>query len=221
MSRLVKKITVLLILVFLTLIFVFRLDFFNVKEFSIHNLKRVKKNDIIKILQQYQNKNILSINKNEIRKKLLENPEIEDVRVKIHLPDMLILEIYEKETAGLIKYLNSYIEIDKNGYVIRIEGDLPKNSIIFEGLKINEAAVGRKLDVEDNLLLDEGIQIANNLKNFDVFSKFDVDNVIVLLKNINDIELKIDKLIVKLGDGSEIDYKLRLLKSVYDRLPNI
>jgi len=28
-----------------------------------------------------------------------------------------------------------------------------------------------------------------------------------------------DKLTVKLGDGSEIDYKLKLLKSVYNKLP--
>ncbi|WAM31110.1 cell division protein FtsQ/DivIB [Caldicellulosiruptor naganoensis] len=219
MGRLVRKIIVLLLLVLITLVFVFRLDYFNVKEFSIHNLKRVKKDDIIKILQQYQNQNILSINTKEIRQKLLENPEIEDIRITRRLPNVLVLEIYEKETIGLIKYLNSYIEIDKNGYVIRIEGDLPKKTIVFEGLKVNEAMVGKKLDVEDHLLLDEGLQVASSLKNFDVFRKFDVDHVVVLLKNINNVELKMDKLLVKVGDISEIDYKLKLLKSVYDKLP--
>lgn len=43
MGRFARKFIVLLILVVLTAIFVFRLDYFNVKEFSIHNLKRVKK----------------------------------------------------------------------------------------------------------------------------------------------------------------------------------
>jgi len=33
-----------------------------------------------------------------------------------------VIDVYEKQTAGLIRYLNSYIEIDKKGYVIRIEG---------------------------------------------------------------------------------------------------
>ncbi|WP_237738205.1 MULTISPECIES: cell division protein FtsQ/DivIB [unclassified Caldicellulosiruptor] len=219
MGRFARKFIVLLILVVLTAIFVFRLDYFNVKEFSIHNLKRVKKDDIIKILQQYQNQNILNINTKEIRQKLLENPEIEDVKITRRFPNMLILEVYEKETVGLIKYLNSYIEVDKNGYVIRIEGDLPKKSIIFEGLKVNEATVGKKLDIDDELLFDEGLRVANSLKKFDIFGKFNVDCVTVSLKSVNNIEFKIDKLIVKVGDLSEIDYKLRLLKSVYEKLP--
>lgn len=219
MSRFIRRIIVLLIFVVLAAIFVLRLDYFNVKEFSIHNLKRIKKDDIIKILQQYQNQNILSINIKEMRQKLLENPEIEDVKITRHFPDMLILEVYEKETVGLVKYLNSYIEVDKNGYVIRIEGDLPKRSIIFEGLKINEATVGKKLDINDEMLFEEGLQVAKSLKGFDVFNKFNVDCVIILLKNINNIELKLDKLKIKLGEVSDIDYKLKLLKSVYDKLP--
>jgi len=41
---------------------------------------------IIKIIQQYQTQNILSINTKEIKQKLLENPEIEDVKIKRKLP---------------------------------------------------------------------------------------------------------------------------------------
>lgn len=134
------------------------------------------------------------------------------MKITRRFPNMLILEVYEKETVGLIKYLNSYIEVDKNGYVIRIEGDLPKKSIIFEGLKVNEATVGKKLDIDDELLFDEGLRVANSLKKFDIFGKFNVDCVTVSLKSVNNIEFKIDKLIVKVGDLSEIDYKLRLFK---------
>lgn len=219
MGRFAKKLVLLLILLVPAVVFIFNSNYFNVKEFSIHNLKRVKKDDIIKVLQQYQNQNILSINTKELKQKLLENPEIEDVRITRHFPDRLALEIHEKETVGLIKYLNSYIEVDKNGYVIRIGGYLPKNSIILEGLQVKEAIVGKKLDINDELLFDEGLQVAESLKRFSVFSKFKVDYITILLKNINNIELKMDKLIVRIGDVSEIDYKLRLLESVYKKLP--
>ncbi len=127
--------------------------------------------------------------------------------------------MYEKWTVGLIKYLNSYIEIDKKGYVIRIEGDLPQDSIVFEGLKVTQAAVGKKIMVTDEVLLQKAIDVAQGLLRFNALKVFKVKELIVLLKNVSDIQLKMDKLTVRLGDGSDIDYKLRLLKSVYDKLP--
>lgn len=219
MGRLSVKISVLLMLGAVFSLFIFNLDYFDVKNFSIHNLQRVKKNDIIKIIQQYQNQNILSLNTKEIKQKLLENPEIEDVKIKRKLPDTLVIYVYEKWTVGLIKYLNSYIEIDKKGYVIRIEGDLPQDSIVFEGLKVTQAAVGKKIMVTDEVLLQKAIDVAQGLLRFNALKVFKVKELIVLLKNVSDIQLKMDKLTVRLGDGSDIDYKLRLLKSVYDKLP--
>lgn len=47
---------------------------------------------------------------------------------------------------------------------------------------------------------------------------FKVKEFIVFLKNVSDIKFKMDKLIVRFGDGLDIDYKLRFLKSVYDKL---
>lgn len=219
MGRLSIKISVLLMLGILLSLFIFNLDYFDVKHFSIHNLQRVKKNDIIKIIQQYQTQNILSINTKEIKQKLLENPEIEDVKIKRKLPNTLVIDVYEKQTAGLIRYLNSYIEIDKKGYVIRIEGDLRENSIIFNGLKVTQVAVGKRIITTDEFLLQKAIEVSQSLKKFNAFHTFKVKVIEILLKNVNDIELKMDKLTVKLGDGSEIDYKLKLLKSVYNKLP--
>lgn len=219
MGRLSVKISVLLMLGAVFSLFIFNLDYFDVKNFSIHNLQRVKKNDIIKIIQQYQNQNILSLNTKELKQKLLENPEIEDVKIKRKLPDTLVIYVYEKWTVGLIKYLNSYIEIDKKGYVIRIEGDLPQDSIVFEGLKVTQAAVGKKIMVTDEVLLQKAIDVAQGLLRFNALKVFKVKELVVLLKNVSDIQLKMDKLTVRLGDGSDIDYKLRLLKSVYDKLP--
>lgn len=219
MGRLSVKISVLLMLGAVFSLFIFNLDYFDVKNFSIHNLQRVKKNDIIKIIQQYQNQNILSLNTKELKQKLLENPEIEDVKIKRKLPDTLVIYVYEKWTVGLIKYLNSYIEINKKGYVIRIEGDLPQDSIVFEGLKVTQAAVGKKIMVTDEVLLQKAIDVAQGLLRFNALKVFKVKELIVLLKNVSDIQLKMDKLTVRLGDGSDIDYKLRLLKSVYDKLP--
>ncbi|WPX09550.1 cell division protein FtsQ/DivIB [Anaerocellum danielii] len=219
MGRLSVKISVLLMLGVVFSLFIFNLDYFNVKNFSIHNLQRVKKNDIIKIIQQYQNQNILSVNTKDLKQKLLENPEIEDVIIKRKLPDTIVIYVYEKRTVGLIKYLNSYIEIDKNGYVIRIEGDLPQYSIVFEGLKVTQAAVGNKIIVTDEVLLQKAIDVAQGLLRFNALKVFKVKELIVLLKNISDVQLKMDKLTIKLGDGSDIDYKLRLLKGVYDKLP--
>lgn len=54
----------------------------------------------------------------------MENLEIEDVVIKRKLFDIFVIYVYEKWIVGFIKYLNLYIEIDKKGYVIRIEGDL-------------------------------------------------------------------------------------------------
>lgn len=219
MNKFIKRLIIIFIFVTAIVLFMIKSEMFELKEVKVQNLKRIKKDDIIKILWQYNNQNIFMINTKEIKDKLMENPEIENVTIKRELPNKLILNIKEKETIGLIKYMNSYIEIDKNGYVIRVEGYLPRSSVIFEGIDIKEVVVGSRLKISDEFLFSEGLKVAQKLKELDAFRKFKVDYIFLVLTNVNNIKLKIDKLTVELGNSSDLEYKLSLLKAVYDKLP--
>jgi len=219
MKRFLKILTFFLIISLAIVTIVLKSGIFIVRDFEIQDLKRVKKDDIIKLLQTYEDQNIFMIDTTKRKEEILKNPEIENSIIKRELPDKLIVRIQEKEPIGLIKFMSSYIEVDKNGYVIRIENQIPKDSVIFEGIKVNEATLGQKLLIKDQFLFAEGLIVAKTLKDDNVFERFGVDYVYLILKNVNNIKLKMDKLVVELGNSSDLEYKLCVLKAVYDKLP--
>ncbi|MEZ0535669.1 cell division protein FtsQ/DivIB [Caldicellulosiruptoraceae bacterium PP1] len=219
MKKLFKKI--LLLVIFLAIISVFLLtnQIFNINRIEILDLKRIKKDDIIKILRQYEGQNIFLTDTQKIKREILKNPEIDNVIIKRNLPNQLTINVSEKETIAFVEYMNSYIELDKKAYVIRISPKINKENIVLIGLKIKEVEIGKKLKVNDKFALEDGILLARKIKSLNYLDKLDYSNVLLDVQNINNFKIYLDKLTIEIGDKEDLDYKFKLAEAVINKLP--
>ena len=75
---------------------------FNLKEINIENNTVVEEIDLKNLLNSFYNKNLISINNNEIGKVLLKNSFIEIFKIKKKYPNTLNIVIFEKKPIAIL-----------------------------------------------------------------------------------------------------------------------
>ena len=156
-----------------------------ITDINISGLNTEEKNLLKKNLKVFINKNIFSISKNEVEKKLKINTFLESYRVKKVFPSKLFINV--KKTEFLGKTIKDFQEfyIGKNGRFtkssfVEDEYNLPH---VFGDFKINDFLKLQKI------LVNNGI----NLNNFDKYyyfksNRWDIENknnVILKLPSVN------------------------------------
>lgn len=156
-----------------------------ITDINISGLNIEEQNLLIKNLKVFINKNIFSISKNEVEKKLKINTFLESYRVKKVFPSKLFINVKKTEFLGktIIDFQEFYI--GKNGRFtkssfVEDEYNLPH---VFGDFKINDFLKLQKI------LVNSGI----NLNNFDKYyyfksNRWDIENknnVILKLPSVN------------------------------------
>lgn len=157
--------------------------------------------------------NIFSITNNGINKNIKENPYVEEVTMKRKLPNTIELYITERAVSYQIKYVDSYIYLDNQGHILEIAEE-KKDVPVIEGFStIKESInVGQRLVEEDLIKLNVVAKFINHCKYNTIENKItDIDvtdetNYIVYFKE--------DKKTVYLGDASNLNERLSLLKTI-------
>ena len=75
---------------------------FNLEEINIENNTLVEESDLKSLLNPFYNKNLISINNNEIGKVLLKNSFIESFKIKKKYPNTLNVVIFEKKPIAIL-----------------------------------------------------------------------------------------------------------------------
>lgn len=130
------RIIIILVFVFmisLGAISILRSSIFNLDDIEIIGNKNLKDNEIIDLESLKTSKNIFTYNLKGIKNEILENPYIEDVKVKIKLPNKLIINIDEVEVVALLCNGKDYCYIDNKGNLIKKIDNIEENSdkIVF------------------------------------------------------------------------------------------
>lgn len=156
-----------------TLICFLKSEFFTLSEIEIQGNTILDDNQMIdkKIIT---NKNIFTYNLKGIEKNIENNPYIEEAKVKIKLPNKLIISVKEVEVVALLSNGQDYCYIDDKGTNIEKIDDLDKNN--------GKIVVNTKFELDNK----------NNIKYENDKSKEKVLNLITYLKNEH-----LDKKIVK------------------------
>jgi len=160
--------------------------------------------------------NIFAFANSSMEKKIKENSYVESVKIKRKFPNTIQLYIEERNVDYQVAYLNSYIYLNNQGYVLEInEGR--KNVTEIDGLSsisdnINE---GQRLSNEDLSKLDTILKIINYLK-------YNSNSEIKLTKvDVNDIsnyilEFKEEEKIAYIGDSSSITEKMTAVVKILE-----
>lgn len=120
---------------------------FNIANIEVSSGVHVTKQEILNKVSHINGVNTLKINKKSLEKKIEEIPYIQSADIKRMLPDELLITYVEREPYAIIKYLESYVIMDKYGYVLEIkkENDMKDLTIIY-GIDAEEYVPGQILD---------------------------------------------------------------------------
>ncbi|MBP3205532.1 MAG: FtsQ-type POTRA domain-containing protein [Lachnospiraceae bacterium] len=77
-------------------------------------------------------------------------PFLDEMDVKILTPDTIKITVYEKALAGYVKYMDTYIYFDKDGYVVESSSMRTQNIPQVTGLKFDYAVLGQPLPVPES-----------------------------------------------------------------------
>lgn len=120
---------------------------FDISEINIQDGVNVDKNQIMSRLDEIIGENILKVNLNSLEKTIKEfSPYIGKVELKRAFPNTINVTYVERKPYALIKYLESFVVMDKYGHVLEIkkENDMPELTIIY-GIDAESYTPGEKL----------------------------------------------------------------------------
>lgn len=135
----------------ITLILVASSSFFAIEDIKVKGNKNISNEEILKSIDYYIGMNLLTVKPKELKEAIQATIPIEDVIVKYKLPHTLILEVKEREISAALNYLDGFVLIDSNGFIVKLASKLENYSVpIVTGLKVVKAKVAEKPLLEEN-----------------------------------------------------------------------
>lgn len=159
--------------------------------------------------------NIFAFTDKSIEKRIKENAYVQEIRIERKLPNIVELYITERKVDYQINYLNSYVYLNNQGYILEINEE-EKDVLIIDGLTSlsDNIKVGQRLSNEDLIKLDTILKVTNYLKYNSVESKLtkvdatDEENYI--------LEFAKEEKIAYIGDSSYITEKMTAVEKILE-----
>lgn len=95
-------------------------------------------------------------------------PFIDAVTVEELSPDTIKITVYEKALAGYVKYLDTYMYFDKDGYIVENSSVRTTGIPQIIGLDFSYAVLGQPLPVEDKQIFEDVLTITKLLSKYEI-----------------------------------------------------
>lgn len=162
MSKFLTVICVLLIIVGIAVGCLFS-PTFNLANIIVKSGTNITSSEILKSFDVEMETNVFKIDYKNIESSIETLPYIQSADAKLELPNELKIEYIEREPFALVKYLESYLVLDKYGYILEITRDKKFDTLpIIYNIEFDSYEIG---------------------KQFDDTAKTKYDNVVYLLEN--------------------------------------
>ena len=131
---------------------------FDLEDIIVSDGKNVTKEEILNSFHVEKGSNVFKVNYKEITSKVQELPYIQTASVKLKFPNCIEIDYVEREPVAFIKYLESYLVMDKYGYFLELARekkfeDLPIiYNIQFEFFEIGKQLTGTAKTKYDNVV---------------------------------------------------------------------
>ncbi len=140
-------------------------------------------------------------------------PFVEVMDVSILSPDTIKIKVYEKVFTGYIKYLDSYMYFDKDGYVIESSAVRTKGVPEILGLKFDHIILGELLPVDNPEVFQSILNITKLL------GKYDLDCEKIYYNQAGEVTVYFGNICVALGnDRATEEDKVMLLPTLLPSL---
>ena len=214
--KLAIKIFLLLAIVIGGGIFALVSPIFNIKEIKVLNNNAVTEETVISLSEIKTDENIFRFISIDAINKVKANPYIEDAKIHRKLPNIVEIEVIEREHNFSVDFLGQYAYINNQGYVLELSED-SKQKPIIQGIstKEEEVTVGSRLNNEDLEKLEDVIKIMNATKEYGLNEK--ITDIEINNKNDYNIYLEQENKKVHLGDSSNLSNKLLYVNAIVEQ----
>lgn len=205
----------IIILIAIIVVLALTAPIFNITDITVNGNNQVSTNMIINLSGLRKGENIFKFN-NTVEQKIKENTYIESVNIKRKLPGTVIISVKERTVKYQINLINSYVYIDKNGYILENSSE-KKDVPVIVGLSIKEDEMlnEKRLKTEDLEILNDIIKIIDSAKTINI------DNLITEINTENKenyvlyLESKGKK--INIGDTSNLTNKMLYVKKILEK----
>lgn len=212
-----KRLTVFLgvILIFMLIaLFIFLFSGkYAVNKITILGQTNYSKDKILQLANIDTKKNIYLISLKKVEKNLKKDPYIESAIIRRKFPQEITISIVERIPVGSLPITaGGYCVIDENAVVIKIvQGENNVKKPIISGIQVKDIKVGDTIPVKDKQDLEKILKIIRLISSMGL-----LNNVSYIdLKNYNDISMTTNTgILVRFGDTSKMDYKVKLLNKI-------
>ncbi len=192
---------------------------FDIKEIVVEGNTFVDRDRIIDISGLNVGTNIFTVRTGELEKDLEAYPYILQAQMERDLPGKVIIHVKERDLAGYIPFMGSYLLLDTEGRVVSATNDMPVKVIpVFEGIVVNDFKVEEVLHIENPEIFDKMVYISDSVvKHLSDYAPIEVN-----VQDLEDITLDLDnRFLLKIGNLDNLGYKLEygdtILKDLFNK----
>lgn len=146
------------------------------------------------------------------RGKTKQIPFVDKYDVNITGFNNVTITVYEKKIIGYVNYMGNNMYFDKDGTVVESSTETIEGIPPVTGLEFENIILGKKLPVEDEQIFSLILDTTQALSKYEVFADK------IYISKDKEVTLYLDNIQVQLGDGEDMDDKIR---TVSDILPNL
>ena len=210
---LVSKILITLFLLIIAIVLVFVSGAFNINEILVEGNENISTEQIISFSGLQKGMNLFAFSKNTIKSKIKENASVDDVQIKRILPNQIKLIIQERKIEYALQLANSYVFINRQGYIIDISNTTPNVPIILGfTTDLSNAKPNDRLKEEDLNKMNIVIKILDTARNNDLenlITKIDISN-----EENYTVYFDTESKIAYLGNGNELNTRFIYIKAI-------
>ncbi|RMG74007.1 MAG: FtsQ-type POTRA domain-containing protein [Nitrospirae bacterium] len=177
----------------------------SLRHFVVMGNTHLADNEVVSLMGLKRGVSLLDIDPVRLRRRLLKSPWIKAVLIRRQPPHSLIVLVKEATPVAILKRKNSLFLVDGEGVLLeRIEQSPSFLPVISVKGKNRE-------------LLSQVLLLARAVRRFDYFNDQEIE---IIAKRPEDISLKVNGLLIKIGKGQYTE-KLKQLVTLRDRIEKI
>ncbi len=192
---------------------------FNLSGIIVKDGTNIKKGEILNSFNVIMGTNIFKLDYKGIKASIEELPYIKTANVKIDFPDQIAIDYVEREPFALIKYLESYMVMDKYGYILEIirENKFEDLPIIYN-IEFSSYEIGKQLEDTAKIKFDNVIYLLENAAQ----SEFNYTIAEINYESINNVKIwvKEEEIEIIYGaiDRNVISDKIAYIKEILNKV---
>jgi cell division protein FtsQ len=210
-----RRIMFFLLIVSTALGIVFFAPFFKIARIDINGATSASGLQVQEVCDRLTGLNINWYGTDNISAIFQQFPYIKEVRVTRRFPNVLRVDVTEREPI-VFAYAGDWIlYLDREGKILEIADTVPQNCVEMRGIVEFPMQTGEFFSAESQQIHKNYVEIFDNILQNNLLSSI----IWVDLSNAGDMEFQIEGIAVRIGTVEKLEYKFNMLADIRKQLP--